>query len=35
MDKGGGLHSPLSLPVCEKCDLPHNPWQLDTPLNTC
>ena len=27
MDKGGGLHSPLLLPICAKCDSPHNLWQ--------
>ena len=25
---GGGLHSPLVLPISAKC---HNLWQLDTP----
>ena len=33
MDKGGGaggLHSPLLLPTCARCDPPHYLWQLDT-----
>ena len=35
MDKGGGgLHSPLLLPICAKCNPRHNLWQLDTPVNT-